>query len=82
MPVVCDEAVCQKGRCYNRPVDSGEPLGGAVGLAVPCVFALLQKPFVQAVANTAAFLKSQGKVDSLQADYSPYVSNQFVKAAK
>ena len=44
--------------------------------------ALLQKPFVQAVANTAAFLKSQGKVDSLQADYSPYVSNQFVKAAK
>jgi len=44
--------------------------------------ALLQKPFVRAVTNTATFLKSQGKVDTLQSDYSPYVSNQYVKAAQ
>ena len=43
--------------------------------------ALLQKPFVKAVSDTSAFLKSQGKVDSLQADYSPYVTNQFINAA-
>ncbi|SCK16594.1 taurine ABC transporter substrate-binding protein [Vogesella sp. LIG4] len=43
--------------------------------------ALLQKPFVKAVSDTSAFLKSQGKVDSLQADYSPYVTNRFVQAA-
>jgi taurine transport system substrate-binding protein len=42
---------------------------------------LLQKPFVAAVAGTAAFLKSQGKVDALQADYTPYVSNRFVLGA-
>ncbi|MEC5206769.1 taurine transport system substrate-binding protein [Vogesella perlucida] len=44
--------------------------------------ALLQKPFVKAVADTAAFLKSQGKVDSLQPDYTPFVTNQFVTAAQ
>lgn len=44
--------------------------------------ALLQKPFVKAVADTAAFLKSQGKVDSLQPDYSPFVTNQYVNAAQ
>jgi len=44
--------------------------------------ALLQKPFVKAVADTATFLKSQGKVDSLQPDYSPFVTNQYVNAAQ
>ena len=40
---------------------------------------LLQQPFAQAIAKTAEFLKSQGKVESVQADYAPYVSNLFVK---
>lgn len=43
--------------------------------------ALLQTRFVQDVTHTAQFLKSQGKVDALQADYAPYVNSQFVKAA-
>lgn len=42
---------------------------------------ILQKPFVKAVTDTAVFLKSQGKVESLQADYTPYVTNRFVNAA-
>lgn len=45
-------------------------------------YKLLQKPFTQAVYQTADFLKSQGKVDTLQADYSPYVTNQFVKTSR
>lgn len=44
---------------------------------------ILQKPFVDAVLHTSEFLQSQGKVDGVQSDYSPYVTNQFVlKAAK
>lgn len=43
---------------------------------------LLQKPLVKAVTDTATFLKSQGKVDSLQSDYAPFVTNQFVTAAQ
>ncbi|MOA50256.1 Taurine-binding periplasmic protein precursor [compost metagenome] len=42
---------------------------------------LLQQPLVKAVGDTAAFLKSQGKVDSLQPSYTPYVTNQFINAA-
>ncbi|MCD4485772.1 taurine ABC transporter substrate-binding protein [Chromobacterium vaccinii] len=44
--------------------------------------ALLQSPFVAAVGKTAAFLKAQGKVESLQPDYGPYVTNRFVKTAR
>ncbi|UTH73663.1 taurine ABC transporter substrate-binding protein [Chromobacterium sp. IIBBL 290-4] len=44
--------------------------------------ALLQSPFVLAVGKTAAFLKSQGKVEALQADYGPYVTNRFVKTSR
>lgn len=43
---------------------------------------LLQTSFADAIQKTAEFLKSQGKVDSLQSDYAPYVTNQFVKAAQ
>lgn len=42
---------------------------------------LLQQPFVKAVSDTAAFLKAQGKVESLQSSYAPFVTNQFVNAA-
>lgn len=44
--------------------------------------ALLQSRLVQDVAHTAQFLKSQGKVDALQADYAPFVSNRYIKAAR
>lgn len=44
--------------------------------------ALLQGRFVQDLTHTAQFLKSQGKVDSLQPDYAPYVNGGFVKAAR
>ncbi|HJV06591.1 MAG TPA: taurine ABC transporter substrate-binding protein [Chromobacteriaceae bacterium] len=43
--------------------------------------AQLQQPFVQAVGKTAEFLKAQGKVEALQPDYRPYVTNRFVKTA-
>ncbi|MBV8046882.1 MAG: taurine ABC transporter substrate-binding protein, partial [Paludibacterium sp.] len=43
---------------------------------------LLQQPFVTAVSNTASFLKSQGKVDTVLADYNPYVTNRFVRQAE
>ncbi|BEV73741.1 taurine ABC transporter substrate-binding protein [Paludibacterium sp. THUN1379] len=42
----------------------------------------LQKQFVSDVTHTAQFLKAQGKVDSLQSDYSPWINSQFVKAAR
>ena len=61
--------------------DVAEQIGGNTYPTLKAQSALLQKPFVDAISKTAAFLKSQGKVDSLQPDYSPYVSNRFVNAA-
>lgn len=43
--------------------------------------ALLGGGTVKAVADTAAFLLAQGKVDRVLADYSPYVTPRFVQAA-
>jgi taurine transport system substrate-binding protein len=44
---------------------------------------LLGAPTVKAVADTAAFLKEQGKIDTLLPDYQPYVSTRYVvEAAK
>ena len=40
---------------------------------------LLGASTVKALAATSAFLKEQGKVDSVQADYGAFVSNVFVK---
>jgi taurine transport system substrate-binding protein len=40
--------------------------------------ALLGAPTIEAVTKTAAFLKEQGKVDAVLADYSPYVSAKFI----
>lgn len=41
--------------------------------------ALLGGGTAKAVATTAAFLKEQGKIPEVLADYSPYVSDRFVK---
>jgi len=38
----------------------------------------LGAPTVQALTDTATFLKEQGKVDAVLADYAPYVSAQFI----
>jgi taurine transport system substrate-binding protein len=40
---------------------------------------LLGAPVTKALANTALFLKEQGKVDKLQSSYAPFVTNQFVR---
>lgn len=44
--------------------------------------ALLSKPTVKALSDTSNFLKEQGKVDAVQADYAPYVTDGYVKDAK
>ncbi|MDB5982040.1 MAG: Taurine-binding periplasmic protein TauA [Pseudomonas sp.] len=51
--------------------------GNVYPLAADQVVAL-GAPTIDAVTKTAAFLKEQGKVDAVLADYSPYVSAQFV----
>ncbi|MDE1197989.1 MAG: taurine ABC transporter substrate-binding protein [Pseudomonas sp.] len=38
----------------------------------------LGAPTTEAIGKTAAFLKEQGKVDAVLADYTPYVSDKFV----
>lgn len=40
---------------------------------------LLGTSTAKALAATSAFLKEQGKVDSVQSDYAPFVSSAFVK---
>ncbi|WP_263145830.1 taurine ABC transporter substrate-binding protein [Pseudomonas sp. RIT-PI-AD] len=40
--------------------------------------ALLDGETAKAIAETARFLKEQGKVDAVKADYSPYVSSRFI----
>lgn len=42
---------------------------------------LLGKPTVKALADTAGFLKEQGKVDSVQSDYAPFVSSAYITTA-
>jgi taurine transport system substrate-binding protein len=51
--------------------------GNAYPLAADQVVAL-GSPTIDAVIKTAAFLKEQGKVDAVLADYSPYVSAKFI----
>ncbi|MCO8161835.1 taurine ABC transporter substrate-binding protein [Pseudomonas sp. 21LCFQ010] len=41
--------------------------------------ALLSGGTVDAVAKTAAFLKQQGKVETVLSDYSPYVSDKYIQ---
>jgi taurine transport system substrate-binding protein len=42
---------------------------------------LLGKPTVKALTDTAGFLKEQGKVDTLQSDYAPFVSSAYISKA-
>lgn len=42
----------------------------------------LGQPVDKAIKDTANFLKEQGKVDQVDADYSSYVTNKFVKAVQ
>ena len=42
---------------------------------------ILSNDTVKAIVATAAFLKEQGKVPDVLADYSPYVTAEFAKAA-
>ena len=65
----------------SKPEEVGFLLAGNIYPSAKEQAQLLQQPFAQAVAKTAEFLKSQGKVESLQADYAPYVTNVFVKNA-
>lgn len=39
---------------------------------------ILSKRYVQAISDTAAFLKEQGKLDSVAADYSSYATTKFL----
>lgn len=38
---------------------------------------VLGTPTIQAITDTARFLKEQGKIDAVLPDYAPYVSNQY-----
>lgn len=42
----------------------------------------LGQPVDKAIKDTASFLKEQGKVDQVDADYGSYVTNKFVKAVQ
>lgn len=42
---------------------------------------LLGKPIVKALTDTSSFLKEQGKVDSVQSDYAPFVSSAYIGRA-
>src|SRR5690606_29640323 len=39
---------------------------------------VLGTPTIQAITDTARFLREQGKVDAVLPDYAPYVSNQYI----
>ncbi len=65
----------------SKPEEIGLLLSGNIYPSANEQTDLLQQPFAQAIAKTADFLKSQGKVESVQADYAPYVTNRFVKSA-
>lgn len=51
--------------------------GNVFPLAAEQVTAL-GAPTIQAITDTATFLKQQGKVDKVLPDYAPYVSNQYI----
>jgi taurine transport system substrate-binding protein len=61
-----------------KAADIPELLQGNVYPLAADQAALLGKPTIDAVSKTAVFLKEQGKVDAVLADYSPYVSAKFI----
>lgn len=52
--------------------------GNVFPLAAEQVVALAA-PTIQAITNTAKFLKEQGKVDAILPDYTPYVSGAYIQ---
>lgn len=59
--------------------DIPELLAGAAFPQAQAQQSLLQAQTPKAIAETAQFLKEQGKVDSVLSDYAPFVSAQFVQ---
>jgi taurine transport system substrate-binding protein len=61
-----------------KPGDIPGLLQGNVYPLAPEQVSELGAPTTEAITKTAAFLKEQGKVDAVLADYAPYVSAKFV----
>jgi len=64
-----------------KPQDIAELLAGSTFPTLAEQATLLGSNTVKAVTETSKFLKEQGKVDKLLADYQPYVTPRFVQAA-
>lgn len=64
-----------------KPQDVAELLAGSRFPTLAEQAALLGDGTVRAVTETSKFLKEQGKVDKLLADYRPYVTPRYVQAA-
>ncbi|WP_211236833.1 taurine ABC transporter substrate-binding protein [Chitinimonas koreensis] len=65
----------------SKPAEVAELLAGNHYPLLKEQAALLGAPTVQAVAATSAFLKEQGKVDTLQPSYASYVEPKFAQLA-
>jgi taurine transport system substrate-binding protein len=61
-----------------KPSDDSRLLQGNVYPLAADQVKELGAPTTEAITNTAAFLKEQGKVDAVLADYTPYVSAKFI----
>jgi taurine transport system substrate-binding protein len=64
-----------------KPEEIAELLAGSKFPTLPEQATLLGAGTVKAVTETSNFLKEQGKVDKVLADYGPYVTPKFVQAA-
>lgn len=64
-----------------KPEEIGELLASSRFPTLAEQATLLGTKTVEAVAQTSAFLKEQGKVDKVLADYKPYVTPRYVEAA-
>ncbi|MFT3956093.1 MAG: taurine ABC transporter substrate-binding protein [Piscinibacter sp.] len=64
-----------------KPQEIAELLAGSSFPTLAEQATLLGAGTVKAVTETSRFLKEQGKVDKLLADYQPYVTPRFVQAA-
>ena len=61
-----------------KPSDITTLLGGNQYPSAEQQKDILSKRYVQAISDTAAFLKEQGKLDSVAADYSSYATTKFL----
>lgn len=64
-----------------KPAEVPELLAGSKFPTLSEQATLLGSGTVKAVTETSSFLKEQGKVDKVLADYGPYVTPKFVQAA-